>query len=57
MAFCCCLSCGRHMDCTGEELCDLCEIDRLTRERDAALLRRLEERERQLRKRRARANS
>lgn len=28
MANCICYNCKRVMDCTGEDLCDLCEFDR-----------------------------
>ena len=28
MANCICFNCKRPMDCTGEDLCDLCEYDR-----------------------------
>lgn len=27
MANCVCSRCGRKMDCTAEELCDICEMD------------------------------
>jgi hypothetical protein len=30
MANCVCYNCKRPMDCTGEDLCDICEIDRDT---------------------------
>jgi hypothetical protein len=28
MANCICYNCKRPMDCTGEDLCDVCEVDR-----------------------------
>ena len=38
MANCVCQICKRRMDCSGEFLCDLCEIDRSPLKRMAAMI-------------------